>query len=1209
MKAITIKQTVVLVLCACSNAVSGASQYSSFPDTTPDVILAGQSPVHQEFGGFVASRGDVNGDGYDDFAITANRSNDCRGRVYLYFGGRDRVYQHADRIFDAESSGEQLGVSIILADLNHDNYADVITGAIGYNNWQGRVYVYFGGPDMDERADMIFDGEPGISGFFGRVMDVADIDRDGYTDLVVVALTFNEDRGRAYLYYGGDPMDTIADKVFDGENPGDLFGREMDMGADVNGDGYGDLIFGSRSWNDGRRGDAGRGRAYLYYGGPKETMDTQCNRVFTGESVGDEFGGAVCLFDIDNDKYAEIMIGARSYWRHQFNQGCMYFYWGGPEIAANPDQVIEGELVADRRWGVRFGGDNIDCGYLNNDSYADILVGAMGGGQRGEGRVYLYYGAPKESLDFICDHTFTGERGVYGWNNSLGDINGDNLDDLVVSAPYYVDKSTKMPVGRAYVYYTKPFPGSKQMKPQFVMENWEDAKPNDPLHWAAAKGDFDLVKSLLSKGANINSLCEHQGIMTALHQAVIAGHKDIVEFLLSRGAHINALDKSAFTPLHRAAEHGHTDIAMLLMDKGADINTKDCFSDTVLHYAAQKGLREVVVRLIAKEVDVNAKDAYGDTPLHMAAQEGHKQVAEFLIAKGADVKARNRCGNTPLNNAARNCYKDSVEMLLEKGAELSVHVAAFVGDIDKVKSFIKKGVGVNASDGTGSTALHYAVIGSQAEVVKFLIDHGADVNIEDIGTPLHYATEKDRRDIVELLVAAGANVNARKRFPDGDTPLHSAIKAGYRGIVTLLIAHGADVNANKRGYLTGDTPLITSVESGHKDIVELLIAKGADVNAKSAQGQTLLDIAIDQRNKDIAKLIVEKGADINATDNRGDTVLHRAAEKNQEDSVAFLIDFGADMNLRNNIDETPFDTAVRRRHRNVIKLLISKGANINATKKNGETAIFSFARYGPRIMVEFMIDNGADISVKNDNGQTPLDIAVMEGRMPIVRTLIANGAEVSSIFVAAAIGDLSKVKAFLEKGVNINAKGPRGQTVLHMAASQGYKQLIEFLLENGADINADMNLNRTAAELALNNNHNDIVKLLISKGADISPLHLAISMKDETRVRSLIESGVDVNRQTPSGTTPLNRAIGGGLTDIAELLIAHGADINSGYFWGWTPLHGAAENGYKDMVELLISKGANINPRDGDDRTPLWYAQQQGHTEIIELLRKHGAKE
>jgi ankyrin repeat protein len=204
---------------------------------------------------------------------------------------------------------------------------------------------------------------------------------------------------------------------------------------------------------------------------------------------------------------------------------------------------------------------------------------------------------------------------------------------------------------------------------------------------------------------------------------------------------------------------------------------------------------------------------------------------------------------------------------------------------------------------------------------------------------------------------------------------------------------------------------------------------------------------------------------------------------------------------------------------------------------------------------------------------------------------------------------LDKVKAFLGRGIDINAKDTRNRTALHDAAEEGHKKLVELLLAHGADLNASTSYDRTAAELAMSRGHTEIVKLLVSKGADISLLHLAIYLKDVAKARSLIESGADVNKRSPYGTTPLHMAAGSGFKDLANLLIDKGADVNAKDNWNWTPLHSAAEEGHKDLVELLITKGANVNAGDGASRTPLWYAKDEGNTEIVELLRKHGAKE
>ena len=142
----------------------------------------------------------------------------------------------------------------------------------------------------------------------------------------------------------------------------------------------------------------------------------------------------------------------------------------------------------------------------------------------------------------------------------------------------------------------------------------------------------------------------------------------------------------------------------------------------------------------------------------------------------------------------------------------------------------------------------------------------------------------------------------------------------------------------------------------------------------------------------------------------------------------------------------------------------------------------------------------------------------------------------------------------------------------------------------------------------MDSGHTDIVELLISKGADISPLHLAIYLKDETKAKSLIEAGADVNKRTGYGTSPLHTAVWLGFEDSVELLIDHGADVNAKENWDWTQLHRAVYR-KKGIVELLIARGANVNARDGGGKTPLWYAKKEGYADIVEILRKHGAKD
>jgi len=402
---------------------------ASFADSTPDLILTPESSIApQQFGCYVDSA-DVNGDGYDDCLVTASNYNNDQGRVYLYCGG-PAIDERPDKVFSCEATGDLFGEGAALGDVNGDHFADAIIGAIRYNQKQGRVLIYYGGPDMDTDPDVILEGERGTSGRFGRVIDTADIDRDGYADLVVNALFYASETGRAYLYYGGNPMNTVPAKIFDGENPGDMFGREMDMGGDVNGDGYGDLIFGCRAWS------SLRGRAYLYYGGPRDSIDNTCDKILTGESAGDEFGSSVCLFDVDKDGYADVMIGARKYSKNtpRSFEGRMYMYWGGPTIALDADLIFEGEKGV----GGCLGGDSIQCGYFNSDGYPDIVVSAWGY-RTSQGRVCLYYGGTRASIDTVCDHTFTGETGTEA---SMYGVIRIMIDSYAVSNP--CDRSNRV---------------------------------------------------------------------------------------------------------------------------------------------------------------------------------------------------------------------------------------------------------------------------------------------------------------------------------------------------------------------------------------------------------------------------------------------------------------------------------------------------------------------------------------------------------------------------------------------------------------------------------------------------------------------------------------------------------------------------------------------------------------------------------------------
>lgn len=247
----------------------------------------------------------------------------------------------------------------------------------------------------------------------------------------------------------------------------------------------------------------------------------------------------------------------------------------------------------------------------------------------------------------------------------------------------------------------------------------------------------------------------------------------------------------------------------------------------------------------------------GESALHYAARNGYRHLVEFLLDEGADMSSINTEGFTPVEVAMKHDYRSIVELMVAKGAEVSIHIAAYLGDVDQL-SYFKGGSDVTIKDHENNTPLHYAAMSGSKKVSQLLITRGANINAKgkDGATPLHIAAKEGHRDLVEFLIGKGANIDARDDTWD-ETPLHWAAYDGHKGVVELLIAKGANIHVkDKDGY----TPLHWTVDAGHGDVAELLLAKGADVNAKTNNGKTALSVAMEKGNTEIVELLEKHGA-------------------------------------------------------------------------------------------------------------------------------------------------------------------------------------------------------------------------------------------------------------------------------------------------------------------------------------------------------------
>ena len=287
----------------------------------------------------------------------------------------------------------------------------------------------------------------------------------------------------------------------------------------------------------------------------------------------------------------------------------------------------------------------------------------------------------------------------------------------------------------------------------------------------------------------------------------------------------------------------------LLLTTIAAVLLVGCGPSVDIWEAARTGNIEAVKQHLAAGVDVNAKDVDGINPLHYATWTDHKETVELLITNGADVNAKDAAGNTPLDLSISKLeiadllrkYGGKTEKELEnaepvteaakpepptvKAPDISIHDAAFEGNIEAVKQHLAAGVDVNAkSDKLGTTPLHYAAKRGEKEIAELLIANGADVNARGMmgWTPLSWAANKE---IAELLIAKGADVKAKTDFEY--TPLHWAAVSGHKEVAELLIANGADVNAIiVSGQYQGKTPLDMAIRLRRTETIDLLRKHG-----------------------------------------------------------------------------------------------------------------------------------------------------------------------------------------------------------------------------------------------------------------------------------------------------------------------------------------------------------------------------------------------
>jgi ankyrin repeat protein len=308
--------------------------------------------------------------------------------------------------------------------------------------------------------------------------------------------------------------------------------------------------------------------------------------------------------------------------------------------------------------------------------------------------------------------------------------------------------------------------------------------------------------------------------------------KTIIYLVLSA---LSALGSSTtddgLTPLHIAAGRGDTAKVKALLEGGADPNALDSkIGVSVLHKAVYSGNAETVEILLEHGSLINLQSpSNGDTPLHDSIyfkREG-EAVIKVLLKHFPSLSIQNRAGLTPLGSA--RLLKDTAVIKLledeekhrtsEAGKKLMASVKS--NDLKKVKLLLKGKPNLEEPDSQGFT-------------------------------PLLWASREGYDDIVRELLNAGADPNHLDQWM-GATSGHKAAFWGRAAAMRLLVTHGLDVNA--RGGYNGYTALHDAVSRGHVEVVKVLLEAKARKEIQGHDGLTALDIAKKLNHKELIALL------------------------------------------------------------------------------------------------------------------------------------------------------------------------------------------------------------------------------------------------------------------------------------------------------------------------------------------------------------------
>jgi ankyrin repeat protein len=506
----------------------------------------------------------------------------------------------------------------------------------------------------------------------------------------------------------------------------------------------------------------------------------------------------------------------------------------------------------------------------------------------------------------------------------------------------------------------------------------EALRKDEPLVWspgngadvwemfcAAISGDLESIKRLLEKDPSL-ARCQYE-YRTPFYFAVRENQIEAASYLFDQRP------PSFGDPFEIARDRGYTEMEQMLEDKMAGLGVSPG-GEVIAAAIRERDLERVRQVLDASPELVHASDRGTNQPIHWAVMTRQLEMIDELLARGADINAQRFNGARPIQltngdysyRGWRDVPADTkttpgevIVHLRARGAHCDICTASYIGDLAQVRELLNEDPSLanRPSDyvsyyACSGTPLRNAAAGGHIEIVKLLLEHGADPNLPEEhiaprGHALHSAVVNGHIEIVKLLLDHGAYPNVEIES-SADTLSAALSAAGYSTtrndqMVELLCSYGAARAVHLLAYsndlqtaaavfaanpaLADDTrALANAAGRGHESFVRLMLRYQPDLPKRIA----FAPWSMGAKTRELNELLFAHGMNPSQPDWLRITPLHRFAEKGNLESAMLFIERGADLNARDEeFCSTPLGWAARCGQKAMVELLLSRGAKTN----------------------------------------------------------------------------------------------------------------------------------------------------------------------------------------------------------------------------------------------------------------------------------------